>query len=97
MGVGGEGVVRVGRHVGGGVGGKSGSVRIERLADIGDAVNFGSRIEAASKEAGTRFLVSKETEGKLDESFQIGRSFEVPIKGKAGTHTLYEILGVDPD
>ena len=89
--------IRVGVHVGEVVVGTIGIAPMEKLAAIGDAVNFASRIEAASKEAGTRFLVSKETEGKLDESFQIGRSFEVPIKGKAGTHTLYEILGVDPD
>ena len=60
------------------------------------AGNFASRIEGASKEVGTHLLVSEDTVGQLDESFQIGRSFALPVKGKSGTHTLYEVVGLDP-
>ena len=88
--------IRVGVHVGEVVVGTIGIAPMEKLAAIGDPVNFASRIEAASKEVGTRFLVSEDTVGQLDESFQVGRSFELPIKGKSGTHTLYEILGLNP-
>ena len=33
--------------------------------------------------------------GQLDESFQVGRSFELPLKGKSGTHMLYEVVGLN--
>ena len=85
--------IRVGIHVGDAVVGTIGIAPMEKLAAIGDAVNFASRIEAANKEVGTRFLVSKDTVSDLDESFQVGRSFDLPIKGKSGTHVLYEIVG----
>ena len=68
---------------------------MERLSAIGDPVSFASRIKAANRETGTRFLVSKETVAQLDKSFQVGRSFERPLKGKSGTHTLYEVLGLN--
>jgi adenylate cyclase len=86
--------IRVGVHVGEAVVGTIGIAPMEKLAAIGDAVNFASRIESANKEVGTRFLVSEDTVGVLDESFRVGPSFDLPIKGKSGTHTLYEILGL---
>ena len=79
--------IRIGIHVGDAVVGTIGIAPMEKLAAIGDAVNFASRIEVANKEVGTRFLVSSDTADELDESFQVGRSFEVPVKGKSGTHT----------
>ena len=87
--------IRVGVHVGDAVVGTIGIAPMEKLAAIGDAVNFASRIEAANKEVGTRFLVSEDTVGQLDESFQVGRSFELPLKGKSGTHMLYEVVGLN--
>ena len=87
--------IRIGIHVGDAVVGTIGIAPMEKLAAIGDAVNFASRIEVANKEVGTRFLVSSDTADELDESFQVGRSFEVPVKGKSGTHTLYEIVGLN--
>ena len=87
--------IRVGVHVGDAVVGTIGIAPMEKLAAIGDAVNFASRIEAANKEVGTRFLVSEDTVGQLDETFQVGRSFELPIKGKSGTHMLYEVVGLN--
>jgi adenylate cyclase len=86
--------IRVGIHVGEVVVGTIGIAPMEKLAAIGDPVNFASRIEAANKEVGTRFLVSEGTVGELDQSFEIGRSFELPLKGKSGTHTLYEVVGL---
>ena len=86
--------IRVGVHVGDAVVGTIGIAPMEKLAAIGDAVNFASRIEAANKEVGTRFLVSEDAVGQLDGTFQVGRSFELPIKGKSGTHMLYEVVGL---
>ena len=87
--------IRIGVHVGHAVVGTIGIAPMEKLAAIGDAVNFASRIEVANKKVGTRFLVSSDTADELDESFQVGRSFEVLVKGKSGTHTLYEIVGLN--
>ena len=85
--------IRVGVHVGEVVVGTIGIAPMEKLAAIGDPVNFASRIESANKEVGTRFLVSEDTVAELGGSLEDGRSFELPIKGKSGKHTLYEVLG----
>ncbi len=88
--------IRVGVHVGEVVVGTIGIAPMEKLAAIGDAVNFASRIETANKEVGTRFLISEDTVSRLnetlqDETFELGRNFDLPIKGKSGTHRLYEV------
>ena len=51
--------IRIGLHYGEAVIGSLGSVGHERLTAIGDVVNVASRVEAASKDAGTRFLISE--------------------------------------
>lgn len=59
---------------------------------IGDAVNFASRIESANKEAGSELLISAATYEDVKHQVEIGRLHELTVKGKAGTHRLYEVL-----
>lgn len=74
-----------------------GSVGVEnpRVTAIGDAVNFASRIEAATKETGASLLISADTYAAVKERVRIGREFTLDIRGKTGAHTLYEVVGVD--
>jgi class 3 adenylate cyclase len=61
---------------------------------IGDTVNFASRIEQANKEFGTRFLMSDATLADLGDRVLAGRTFESELPGKAGVHTLIEVVGL---
>ena len=85
--------MRVGIHYGDAVVGGVGATGRERVTAIGDAVNFASRIESANKVAGTRLLISEVLYARVGLQFQIGRSMRIPIHGKSGEHTLYEVIG----
>jgi adenylate cyclase len=65
------------------------------MTAIGDAVNFASRIEQANKECGTQFLVSENVYAAVLHQVRIGREFaNASMKGKSGTYSLFEIVGV---
>jgi adenylate cyclase len=88
--------IRVGLHFGRVVAGKLGHPGHKRGTVIGDAVNLASRIEAANKEVGTRFLVSQEIHTLLKEEIQWGKEVANNIPGKSGEYRLYEVIGVKP-
>ena len=60
---------------------------------IGDTVNLASRIEQANKVHGTRFLMSEATLGELGRRRDRRADVLVLAPGKAGEHTLIEVLG----
>jgi adenylate cyclase len=62
------------------------------LTAIGDTVNLASRIEQANKLLGTRFLISDAALAELGDDVVVGRSFRCELPGKAGEHTLIEVL-----
>ena len=70
-----------------------GAIARERVTAIGDAVNFASRIEGANKAEGTRLLISEALNALVGSQLQIGRSLRIPVKGKSGQYTLYEVVG----
>lgn len=61
---------------------------------IGDTVNLASRIEQANKLHGTRFLMSEATLAELGDDVIAGQTITAPLPGKAGEHTLIEVLGL---
>ena len=85
--------IGIGLHYGQVVFGSVGTGERRRLTAVGDAVNFSSRIEEANRAAETDFLISKEAYVLVKDSVSIGKQVRLPIKGKTGTFSLYEVVG----
>jgi adenylate cyclase len=86
--------IRVGLHYGQVVAGKIGAPGHKKVTVIGDTVNLASRIEAANKKAGTRFLISEETYALVQEKVRLGQQVRLTLPGKSGEYNLYEIVGL---
>jgi adenylate cyclase len=86
--------IRIGLHYGQVVTGALGALGDRKETVIGDAVNVASRIEAANKEAGTRFLVSEDVYRLVQDKVRVGQSLEINLPGKSQIHNLYEITGI---
>jgi len=86
--------IGIGVHYGEVVLGAVGSGDNRRLTAIGDAVNLASRVESANKEAGTEFLISEEAHEMVEDHVRIGQHIELAIKGKTGTYSLHEVVGL---
>jgi nitrite reductase/ring-hydroxylating ferredoxin subunit len=83
--------VRIGVHYGEAVIGSVGSVGHERLTAIGDVVNLASRVEAANKEAGTRFLITEPLYETVKDDVEVSDFIRVRLRGTTDRNTLYEI------
>lgn len=83
--------IGVGVHTGPAVVGMLGG-EVSVMTAIGDVVNMASRIESATKQVGARLLISEETYQRTAEFVRIGRKVSLQLKGKTGTHALYEVL-----
>jgi len=87
--------IRIGLHYGKVVTGAFGTADNRRETVIGDAVNVASRIEAANKAMGTRFLLSEAVYQFISDKITVGRRLEVNLPGKSQGYILYEVLGIE--
>ncbi|MHC5011573.1 MAG: adenylate/guanylate cyclase domain-containing protein [Planctomycetota bacterium] len=88
--------IRVGVHHGPAVVGHVGHHGSRRETAIGDTVNLASRIEAANKETGTRFLASDDVRHRCGGRARFGRRFDLSLRGHSGSFVVHEVLGEDP-
>ncbi len=86
--------IGIGVHYGYVVMGTIGDPKDPRVTAIGDTVNLASRIESANKQLGTSFLISAEAYKEAEPHVQVDRAFRIPIAGKSGEYSLYEVTGV---
>jgi adenylate cyclase len=86
--------IGIGVHYGYVVMGTIGDPKDPRVTAIGDTVNLASRIESANKQLGTSFLISAEAYAEAEPHVQVDRAFRIPIAGKSGEYSLYEVTGV---
>jgi class 3 adenylate cyclase/nitrite reductase/ring-hydroxylating ferredoxin subunit len=89
--------IRIGLHHGEAVLGSIGSLGHERLTAIGDVVNAASRIEGASKEAGTRFLISDALYKLVEDKVETRDFVRTRLRGTSERITLYEIARLKPE
>ncbi|HSE98676.1 MAG TPA: adenylate/guanylate cyclase domain-containing protein [Blastocatellia bacterium] len=87
--------IGIGVHYGEVVVGAIGHDESKRVTAIGDAVNFASRIESANKSADTVLLISEDAYEEVRDRAVVGKTVRVPIPGKSGEYTLYEIVGLN--
>jgi adenylate cyclase len=87
-------ITRFGIHSGTCVVGNVGSDERMSYTALGDNVNLSARLEGASKNYGTKILISKEVEKLLPSSF-IRRSIDnIAVKGKSNSIEVFELIGV---
>lgn len=87
--------IGIGVHYGEVVVGAIGHDESKRVTAIGDAVNFASRIESANKKADTDLLISEAAYEEVKDHARVGKTIRVPVPGKSGEYTLYEIVGLN--
>ena len=76
--------IGIGLHYGDVVVGGIGAGEVKKVTVIGDTVNLTSRIEAATKEVGARFLISEDTYARVRDAVSVGRQVQVRLRGKRG-------------
>jgi len=64
---------------------------------IGDTVNFASRVESCTKDAGADILISENTYQECKDLFLVQSMGAIYVKGKAEPQNIYAVIGRKSD
>jgi adenylate cyclase len=84
--------IGVGIHVGEVIAGLIGPDERVEYGVVGEPVNLASRIESLTKEARAVILVSRDIAARLGPGFTLGRTSELPVKGRSQPVEVVEVL-----
>jgi adenylate cyclase len=85
--------IGVGVHVGEVVAGLIGPDERVEYGVVGEAVNLAARVESLTKEVRAVILVSRNIASRLGPEFRLGRTNELPVKGRSQPVEVVEVLG----
>ncbi len=85
--------IGIGAHCGPLIVGMMGHPSLRQFTAVGDAMNVASRIEAANKTFGTKFLVSEVLFNQVSQPPVEVRRTQAVLKGKRDTFQLMEVIG----
>lgn len=80
-------------HHGPAVVGNLGYFRDRHLNAVGDVMNVASRIEGLNKECQTDILISEVVANECGDLVELGRSFELPVRGRSASIRAHEVIG----
>lgn len=86
----------IGIHFGEVIAGRIGHPKSPQLTVIGDVVNVTHRIQEASKETSSPLVISDTVYWELGATVVKAKPFKTQLKGKKGSHRLYEVSGFVP-
>jgi hypothetical protein len=50
-------------------------------------------VQTLTKETGVSLLITEPVRERVQEYFRIGREFSMDLRGKAGQHMVFDVLG----
>lgn len=86
--------IGIGMHSGIVVAGSMGDRPNKKNTIIGDAVNVTNRIEKRNKDLNTSFIISENVHTIVKDKIIAGKSQTITIRGKTGSHMVYEVIGL---